>query len=298
VSVRRAGVDDLFPWALVGVTCVSSYCNRNARRRPRPAISDVARFGVGSNKYTGRMPSMDEERGERKYRLSSDTGVGGFEPQDIREVSFPRASARQLDALRGFAGLTSTTSDVLDELGWRLSVPASAICPRHAGGGSVIGHALTLKYLPERPHLRHRNKDESVPKLAHHIAFRLARPGDVIVVDAVGCGEVSVMGGLAAASAVRAGVAAVIVDGAVRDVSDVRSSGLPTWSRYVTPVTGKERLEAISINAPIQCAGVQVRPGDIVIADDSGVCFVPAELADQVLERVLEVAAEDRNSGS
>jgi 4-hydroxy-4-methyl-2-oxoglutarate aldolase len=255
-------------------------------------------FDAESIQYTVGMPSADGERGIADYRLSSDAGVGEFEPEDIREVVFPRASVRQLDALRSYAGLTSTASDVLDELGWKLSLPASAIRPRHTGGGSVIGHALTLKYLPERHHLRHRSEDHSVPKLAHHVAFRLALPGDVVVIDAVGCGEVSVMGGLAAASAVRSGVAGVIVDGAVRDISDIRSCGLPTWSRYVTPVTGKERLEAISINGPIQCAGVQVRPGDIVIADDSGVCFIPAEVADQVLERVLQVAAEDRNSGS
>ena len=250
-------------------------------------------FGAESNQYTDSMPSVDGERGDRKYRLSNDAGVGEFEPEDIREVSFPRVSARHLDALRGFVGLTSTASDVLDELGWKLSLPASAIPPRHAVEGSVIGHALTLKYLPERHHLRHRNQDHGVPKLAHHVVFRSAHPGDVFVVDAAGCGEVSVMGGLAAASAVRAGIAAAIVDGAVRDISDIRSCGLPTWSRYVTPVTGKERLEAISINAPIQCGGVQVRPGDIVIADHSGVCFIPAELADEVLERVLEVASEE-----
>ena len=242
------------------------------------------------------MPPADGKRGERKYRLSNDAGVGEFEPDDIREVSFQRVSAGHLDALRRFAGLTSTASDVLDELGWKLSLPASAIAPRHSGGGSVIGHALTLKYLPERRHLQHRSQDHGIPKLAHQVVFRSAHPGDVLVVDAAGCGEVSVMGGLAAASAVRAGVAAAIVDGAVRDISDIQSSGLPTWSRYVTPVTGKERLEAISINAPIQCAGVQVRPGDIVIADDSGVCFIPAELADEVLERVLEIATEEAST--
>jgi hypothetical protein len=160
------------------------------------------------------MPSVDGGRGGRRYTLSSDAGVGEFDPEDIREVSFPRVSVHHFDALGRFAGLTSTASDVLDELGWKLSLAASTIPPRHTAGGSVIGHALTLKYLPERHHLQHRNLDDGVPKLAHQVVFRSAHPGDVLVVDAAGCGEVSVMGGLAAASAVRVGIAAAIVDGA------------------------------------------------------------------------------------
>jgi regulator of RNase E activity RraA len=184
-------------------------------------------------------------------------------------------------------------SDILDELGWSLAVPASMLIPRHQGGSTVVGHAVTLSYLPERRTLASAYQSSDPPKLAHHVVYRLAREGDVMVVDARGAESVSLMGGRAAAAAVRAGIAGVIVDGGVRDLDDVRRVGLSVWSRGTTPVTGKCRLEAISVNRPACVGGVQVRPGDLVVADDTGVCFVPTELIDSVVERVLEVASDE-----
>jgi 4-hydroxy-4-methyl-2-oxoglutarate aldolase len=236
---------------------------------------------------------LSAEESSLAFRLSGDVGVGEFQPADTREVQFPRVARRRLEYLGGFGGLTSTASDVLDELGWRLTIPSSIVAPRHAGASNVIGHALTIRYLPERSHLFGSMRATSSSKLAHHVVFRLAKPGDVMVVDAAGCGHVSVMGGLAASGAVRAGLGGAIVDGAVRDLRDILDSKLPVWSRFTTPVTGKGRLEAISINSPIQCGGVQVRAGDLVLADSSGVCFIPNELIEQVLGRVAEVAKEE-----
>jgi 4-hydroxy-4-methyl-2-oxoglutarate aldolase len=228
------------------------------------------------------------------FRLSGDAGVGQYEPIDIREVAFQRVATRLLSGLKGLTGISSTASDVLDELGWRLSIAGSVIQPRHLGTRTVIGHALTIKYLPERRHLLHLGHGDSPPKLAHHAVFRLARVGDVVVVDAAGCGAISVMGGLAAATARSSRMGGLIIDGAIRDLQDIRTLGLPVWSRYVTPVTGKHRLEATAINSPIQCGGVQVRPGDLVIADDSGICFIPTDLIPTVLARVAEVANEEK----
>jgi 4-hydroxy-4-methyl-2-oxoglutarate aldolase len=172
-------------------------------------------------------------------------------------------------------------------------VPTSAIAPRHKAEATIIGHAVTIRYLPERGHLLHPGHAESVPRLAHHVVFRLAKPGDVMVVDAVGCGEISVMGGLAAEGAMRAHLSGVVVDGAVRDVDEIRFSQLPVWSRYVTPITGKARLEAIAINSPIQCGGVQVQPGDLVMADASGICFVPNGMIVEVATMVEQIAREE-----
>jgi 4-hydroxy-4-methyl-2-oxoglutarate aldolase len=225
------------------------------------------------------------------FRLSDESRVGLFEPADTRQVAFRRVAESQLAKLRNLGGLSPATSDVLDELGWRTSVSSSFLEPRHGANVSVVGHAVTIRYLPERHHLHSSGNEAAETRLAHHVLFRLAKPGDVMVVDASGCGQVSVMGGLAATAAVRAGLAGAIVDGGIRDVREVRSSKLSVWSRYVTPVTGKHRLEAISINSPIQCGGVQVRPGDLVIADESGVSFVPTELVDQLLARLAEIAS-------
>jgi 4-hydroxy-4-methyl-2-oxoglutarate aldolase len=227
------------------------------------------------------------------FRPSDESRVGLFEPDDTRQVPFRRVPERQLAKLRNMGGLSPAASDVLDELGWRTSVPSSFLEPRHGANVSVVGHAVTIRYLPERRHLHSRGNEVAETRLAHHVLFRLAKPGDVMVVDASGCGQVSVMGGLAATAAVQAGLAGAIVDGGIRDIRDVRSSKLCVWSRYVTPITGKYRLEAVSINSPIQCGGVQVRPGDLVIADESGVSFVPTELVDHLLARLVEIANDE-----
>ena len=71
--------------------------------------------------------------------------------------------------------------------------------------------------------------------------------------------------------------------------------GLPVWSRSVSPLTGKWRIQTVAINQTVAIAGVQVVPGDIVIADETGVCFVPIDLAPAVLDRARDVhAAEAR----
>ena len=67
------------------------------------------------------------------------------------------------------------------------------------------------------------------------------------------------------------------------------------WSRDVAPLTGKWRIQTVQINFPVEIAGVQVTPGDIVIADETGICFVPQEIAADVLKRAQEIiAAEGR----
>jgi regulator of RNase E activity RraA len=117
--------------------------------------------------------------------------------------------------------------------------------------------------------------------------------GDVMVVHAPADRPTSILGGVAAVAAARSGLAGVIVDGAVRDVDQFRLCGLPLWTRSISPRAGKYRMEAVSVNVPIVCGGVQVVPGDLVIADDTGLCFVPAEIRDVVIARVLEVAGEE-----
>jgi regulator of RNase E activity RraA len=227
------------------------------------------------------------------YRLSGDEGVGLYEPPDLREPAFERVDRALLDALRACSGLSATVSDVLDELGWQTSTSAGLLTPRHHVSAPVVGQALTLAYLPSRRHVLHDGHEESPSRLSHLVLFQAARPGDVAVIDARTETPVSVLGGLAAAAAARAQLAGVVVDGAVRDVDQIGAAGIPLWSRSITPRSGKSRMEAVSLNAPVQCGGVQVQPGDLVVADATGICFVPVELVDAVAARVLEVSAQE-----
>jgi regulator of RNase E activity RraA len=102
---------------------------------------------------------------------------------------------------------------------------------------------------------------------------------------------VSVVGSEAAQALQNAGVAGAIVDGSVRDLEGLAALGFPCWSSGRTPITGRWRLEAAAFNEPVAICGVQVRPGDVVVADDGGVAFVPAELFDELARRLLGRAA-------
>lgn len=229
----------------------------------------------------------------RHYRLSGDEGVGLFEPTEIRSPTFQRLDPQMVTRLRDVKGLTATASDILDEMGWNLAAPATVLVPRFLIAPAVVGHAITIRYLPERMSSGAAQAAPGPPKLAHHVVYRLAQPGDVMVVEAHSLRAVSVLGGRAAAAAHRIGMSGVVVDGAIRDLDEVAMVGLPIWSTWATPITGKSRAEAVGINTPIACAGVQVQPGDLVLADTSGVCFLPNEIASEVADRILQVAADE-----
>ena len=219
--------------------------------------------------------------------------VGTHHPPSVQSPNFRRLPDPLLQELRRLPGAASTASDVLDELGFKLAVPASVLHPRYARG-VVAGQVLTIRYLPERRSFANAELRQAPSRLAHHSVFALGRPGDCVVIDAHGNAGSSVFGGIAALAARGAGVAGCVVDGAVRDLAEITELGLPVWSRSLTPKTGKWRLEAVAINEPVMCGGVQVRPGDLMIGDESGICFVPIEVADAAVARILEVAAAER----
>lgn len=224
--------------------------------------------------------------------VSGDDGVGVHRPSSFQPPNFRRLPDPLLQALRQLSGAACTASDVLDELGFKLVVPADVLKPRYTSG-VVAGQVLTIRYLPERRSFANPELRQTPSRLAHHSVFSIGRPGDVVVIDAQGVADASVFGGIAALAARKAGVAACVVDGAARDLGEIREMRLPVWSRSLTPQTGKWRLEAVAINEPVMCGGVQVRPGDLMIADESGMCFVPVEVAEAAVARILEVAAAE-----
>ncbi len=224
--------------------------------------------------------------------VSGDAGVGTFEPGDVQPADFRRISRNKLAKLAKLSGLSSTASDVLDELGYALSVSTDVLGLR-TGPARVVGHAVTIRYLPERRSSSHPELRHTESRLTHHTAFAIAQPGDVAVIEVGGMTAVSVLGGLAAQSAVNAQLAGCIVDGGIRDLEQILELGVPVWARTLTPKTGKWRVEAVAINHPIACGGVQVHAGDLVIADETGVCFVPIAVAEAAVDRILEVTSEE-----
>ena len=124
-----------------------------------------------------------------------------------------------------------------------------------------------------------------------HAAVAEAEPGEVLVLTMPEPRPVALVGELLATQAKVAGVAALLVDAAVRDLEELRALGLPVWARYVR-VSGVEKRVPGAIGEPVEVAGALVRHGDVVVLDADGAVVVERERAEEVLESAL--AREER----
>ena len=181
---------------------------------------------------------------------------------------------------------------LLDSLGINGVVPSSYLAPI-LPGSKLAGTAITLRSIPERKTVTQGLNDKDYIRMATRDTHYLAEPGDVLVADFGGNLDVSNMGGQSVCVAKSRGVAGAVVNGAIRDVSTFRSGKFPTWTRGTTPITGKCRLQAIEINGPVTLQNVLVEPGDLIVADDSGVCAIPAEKVFYVLEKCKTISREE-----
>ena len=126
-----------------------------------------------------------------------------------------------------------------------------------------------------------------------HAAVAEAEPGEVLVLTMPEPGPVALVGELLATQAKVAGVAALLVDAAVRDLEDLREVGLPIWARYVR-VSGAEKRVPGAIGEPVEVAGAHIRQGDVVVLDADGAVVVARERVDDVLTAGLARAERER----
>ena len=128
-----------------------------------------------------------------------------------------------------------------------------------------------------------------------HAAIYRAEPGSVLVVEA-GDADYALAGGNVCAVARRRGIAALVTDGVVRDLAELRAAGFPVFARGVVPVPGA-KLAASPLNGRVRCGGVSVDAGDIVVADEEGIAVVPGARRQDVLRDALaRQEAEERQS--
>lgn len=181
---------------------------------------------------------------------------------------------------------TCTVSDALDALG----KPGALIGMAPTWDcAKIAGRVQTVKLGPASE-----AKPGGPPVHLGARAIAGAEPGDVIVVDnAAGKGVSAGWGGLLALAASVKGVAGVVVYGAARDIDDVANVGLPLYAHSVTTRTARARTVEVATNEPLQLEDVLVSPGDLILADRSGVVFLRADEVDAVLEKAEELTAKE-----
>ena len=191
------------------------------------------------------------------------------------------------DIVRRLARLaTPTLANALDDVGFAgVMQGLGQVVP----GTKAAGRAATVQQISgERGDFT--SEDFKVGHMIDAVA-----PGEVLVVDNGGrC--VSTWGGLATLAAKVKGVGGLVVDGGVRDREEMLEHRLPVFARHGTPLTGRSRLKVTSINETVTCGGVRVRPGDVIVADGSGVVCIPAEHAARLADLAETYAADDEKA--
>lgn len=182
-----------------------------------------------------------------------------------------RPSAALIEQFRGIS-----TADLVDVMFKRGAVD-NDIRPVYTPIASVAGPAVTV----------------SVPDAAFNVVkagLGTTRPGDVVMVNARGNVHAALVGGNVCRGLKARGVAAFLADGAVRDVAEIQSDGLPVFARGTSTRMGP-LMGAGEVNVPIAFGGVVVNPGDIIVADADGIAVVPPEAAGLILEAVRDLHA-------
>ena len=207
--------------------------------------------------------------------------LGKLPPEAVGRMELPRLPPEVLAGFRALGDLTGTTSDALDECG----IAGVALLRPNDPKARIVGQALTV----ENERLPGLSRTSGLAEIEAH---NLAEPGDVLVIQ--GVAGISSMGGISASVGKRQGEAGAVVDGAVRDPDHSRAIGYPVWCTGVSPITGKWRIRTVAVNKPVRIAGIEVSPGDLVVADECGVCFVPHARAAEVLEKAAKISHLER----
>jgi len=168
---------------------------------------------------------------------------------------------------------TTNLADALDKEGMRgavIGIRPMYDCPR------IIGRAVTMKVTAA-----------GMWKTKYHMGVRAidsASAGDIIVIDNRGDTNNNCWGEILSMGARMKGVSGVVVDGAARDIDACKEFGFPVYARGTVPITARGRIMEESVNEVVRIGDLQVRPGDIVMADVNGVVIVPVEKLDDVVK--------------
>ncbi|WP_374249798.1 RraA family protein [Thermomonas sp.] len=178
-------------------------------------------------------------------------------------------------------------SDAMDKLGLKDQV-ASGLAQR-ATTRRIAGRVVTYRLVAaaDAP------PAAGAPRHLGTTAIELATAGDVIVVEQRTGIDAGSWGGILTLGAKVKGIAGVVADGPVRDIDEARAYGFPVYCRSLTARTARGRVAEVEVNGAVTIGGVLVNAGDYVIADGSGVAFIPATEAVRVLDAAEAIAARE-----
>ena len=177
-------------------------------------------------------------------------------------TTIPRIETSILKKIAGFP--TTILSDCLK----RMNTMQARIKPVFTPV-KIVGQAITVQAMVGC-------------NVASHKAIYMAKKGDIIVFDARGHIDTAVWGGVQTIAAKKRGIGGVVIDGAVRDIGDIKKLRFPVFCKGVTPA-GPHKGWPDNINVPISCGGCPVIPGDIIIGDEDGVVVVPRGRAGEII---------------
>lgn len=174
---------------------------------------------------------------------------------------------------------TTSVADAMDKLGIECSV--YGVKPLQYGK-KICGTAFTVHYSPCG--VVHGTVGDFLDEVS---------PDQVIVIDNNGREDCTVWGGIMAQVAAMKNIEGTVIDGVCRDIPEILSSGYPVYSKGTYMRTGKDRVYVDAVNVPVKLSDIPVRPGDLILGDDSGVVVVPQELAEKVAEIAEEIDAKE-----
>lgn len=164
---------------------------------------------------------------------------------------------------------TASVSDAMDSLG----IPCGLLGIQAViSGKKICGEAFTVHYVPC-----------GMEKGTVGDFIDDVKPGQVVVIDNGGRLYCTVWGDIMTFTAKAKGIEGTLIDGVCRDVDGIRKLDYPIYSKGKYMVTGKERVQVDQVNVPVAISGVQVRPSDIILADESGAICIPYNRAEEIL---------------